>query len=178
VLAFRYFVEGNTRVSLESEIRAENKRVAYYLLNYPDLKRGLEERRQAILNATYKPGENNPAPGRNTPREPSDPTGAVVVQLSELHERERWIQLCEDVAAGLPWKKQIILQLRQEMRGASRRTGGWRPYMQWRYSELVAKKLKKPVADVYIEREATFSEWWKQIVEYAARLAAKRGLLK
>ena len=63
------------------------------------------------------------------------------------------------------------------MRGASRRTGGWRPYAV-ADSELVAKKLKKPVADVYIEREATFSEWWKQIVEYAARLAAKRGLLK
>ena len=163
-------------MSLESEIRNENRKVAYYLLNYPDIKEELEEQRLLILNATHHP--DDPAPGRNTPREPSDPTGAVVVQLSELHERERWIQLCEDVAAGLPWKKQIILQLRQEMRGASRRTGGWRPYMQWRYSELVAKKLKKPVADVYIEREATFSEWWKQIVEYAARLAAKRGLLK
>ena len=163
-------------MSLESEIRNENRKVAYYLLNYPDIKEELKEQRLLILNATHHP--DDPAPGRNTPREPSDPTGAVVVQLSELHERERWIQLCEDVAAGLPWKKQIILQLRQEMRGASRRTGGWRPYMQWRYSELVAKKLKKPVADVYIEREATFSEWWKQIVEYAARLAAKRGLLK
>lgn len=163
-------------MSLEKEIRAENRKVAYYLLNYPDIKEELEEQRLLILNATHR--TNDPAPGRNTPKGPGDPTGAVVVKLSELHERERWVQLCEDVANGLPWKKQIILQLRQEMRGASRRTGGWRPYMQWRYSELVAKKLKKPVADVYIEREATFSEWWKQIVEYAARLAAKRGLLK
>ena len=108
-------------MSLESEIRNENRKVAYYLLNYPDIKKELEEQRLLILNATHHP--DDPAPGRNTPKEPGDPTGAVVVQLSELHERERWVQLCEDVANGLPWKKQIILQLRQEMRGASRRTG-------------------------------------------------------
>ena len=94
---------------MEKEIRAENRKVAYYLLNYPDIKEELEEQRLLILNATHHP--DDPAPGRNTPAEPGDPTGAVVVQLSELHERERWVQLCEDVANGLPWKKQIILQL-------------------------------------------------------------------
>ncbi len=162
-------------MSLESEMRNENRKVAYYLLNYPDIKEELEEQRLLILNATHHP--DDPAPGRNTPKEPGDPTGAVVVQLSELHERERWVQLCEDVANGLPWKKQIILQLRQEMRGASRRTGGWLPYMQWRYAEKVAARLDKPLEDVYVERAGTFSSWWNEIVECAARLAAKRGLL-
>ena len=60
-----------------------------------------------------------------------------IIEELQVNERERWIQLCEDVAAGLPWKKQIILQLRQEMRTASRRTGGWLTYMQWRYAEKV-----------------------------------------
>ena len=165
-------------MSLESEIRAENKKVAYYLLNYPDLKRELEERRQAIINATHKPSENDPAPGRNTPREPSDPTGAVVVQLSELHERERWIQLCEDVAAGLPWKKQAFLRLRQDTRHASNRTGGWTSYVQAGYAAEAARRTGRRDAMECVPSRQALNQWWNSIVEAAVRTAIRRGLLE
>ena len=49
------------------------------------------------------------------------------------------------------------------------------------YSKKVVKmftvRLDKPLEDVYVERAGTFSSWWNEIVECAARLAAKRGLL-
>lgn len=160
-------------MSLESEIRNENRKVAYYLLNYPDIKEELEEQRLLILNATHHP--DDPAPGRNTPREPSDPTGAVVVQLSELHEREQWVALCEEVAAQLPWQQKVFLRLRQDMRHASNRTGGWTSYVQAEYAAEAERRTGKTAR---VPSRQTLNQWWNDIVNTTARAAIKRGLLQ
>ena len=181
------------RTLLEHEMRTENKRVSLYLLSYPDLKKQWLEYREERLGVLQRPDPADPMPGHASSRPVSDPTGAAGTALIAERERfrfsngddvllslgevERWLQLCAEVADRLPWKMQVFLRLRQDTRTCSSRTGGWVPWVQRKYAEEIAKRLGRDESDVWIESRHTFYAWWNRIVEYAARMAAKQGLL-
>lgn len=178
--------------SLDREVSAENRKVSRYLLFYPDLKKQYFERREEILGGTQTPDPATPAPGRSTARPTSDPTGAAALALTSrsvefdcngkavwmtLAEMEKWLALCEEVEERIPWKMQIFLRLRRDYRTAQGRHG-WAAAVQWRFAKELAQHLKRREQDVWVESLETFSRWWARIVEYAARLAAKKGLLQ
>lgn len=177
--------------SLDREVRVENRKVSRYLLFYPDLKKQYFERREEILGGTKTPDPSAPAPGRSDVRPAADPTAAVALALTSrpvefdcngkavwmtLPEMERWLALCEEVEERIPWKMQVFLRLRRDYRTAQGRHG-WAAAVQRRFAKELAQRLKKREQDVWVESLETFSRWWARIVEYAARLASKKGLL-
>ena len=169
--------EAIEQLTLEDEIRNENRIVQGWLLGYRQRKEEYCRRRGDILLAS-------PLPPNGLPRgsETSDPTERKGGMLAELAEDEAlWLELVEEVQVRLSWKMQIILKLRREavyIRGKRRGRPAWVAYVHVKYCEEVAAKLGKQLEDVWVNNEDVFSEWWKRIVEYTARLAAKRGLLK
>ncbi|MFA5307834.1 MAG: hypothetical protein WC365_10355, partial [Candidatus Babeliales bacterium] len=83
-----------------------------------------------------------------------------------------WLALVEEVEKRLPWKMQIILRLKRKYkRGVRGRPTNWLVALE--YSEEVSKRIRK---DYAVGPEAV-RNWWDLIIEYAARLSAKRGLL-
>lgn len=164
--------------ALETEIKNDNRIVAGWLLYYHERKQEYLNQREAILHSSppclsdAMPGGKNVVVG--------DPTGRKGQKLADLQETERWLALVEEVERRLPWKLQIFLRLRRECRFS--KSGGrgrptWVPYVQRRFAQEVAARLNKQEEDVWINSPATFHEWWDKIVNYTARLAAKRGLL-
>ena len=123
-------------------------------------------------------------PSGSPDRNISDTTGDRAISMASLveellAEREellKWVMLIRDVEAGLPWKQLTFLKLRREYR-FRRGRNGWVAPVQHKYCEAVARKEKKRVEDVWINDRNTFSDWWRLIVEYTARNAAKRNLL-
>lgn len=159
---------------LDEEVRSENKIVASWLLWYPDRKAEYEKKREAVLHSS-PPGlqEVIHVDGGKL----ADSTGNKAARLADLDPRTaKWLALVEEVERRLPWKMRIFLRLRWELRHYRGRRG-WTVAMQHRYAEEVAKHLGKPEEECWVEDRTTFWRWWVRIVEYAARLAAKAGLL-
>lgn len=146
--------------SLEAEIRSDNKKVTYWLLFYEDRKKDYMLRRDyAVINcSTACVSDSLTSP-----------------EMPDISEEEKWIELIEEVERRLSWKMKIFLCLRREYRDMTGRKG-WTAAAQWKYAQKVADYLGKEPEDVYVDR-FTFNNWWSRIVEYTARLAAKRGLL-
>lgn len=161
---------------MNAEFRAENKRVAAWLLEKNERKAGIAARREEILRS----------PTVGIPKIPSrsgkvsDPTGFAAAKLSELLDEERWIALIEEVENRLPDKQRIFLELRREaghLQGDIRGRPAWVPYVQCKYPLVMAERTGKKVAEFYISHPNTYTAWWNRIIEYTARIAAKRGLL-
>jgi hypothetical protein len=158
--------------SLEQEVKDDSRKVAGWLLNYPERRRDYESRRMAILQSS-PPKIPKTVKGTKF----GDPTGRKGQRLGDLDWK--WIKLVEDVEARLPDKMRIILQLRRETPPQANLKGrpAWISYARHRYARIMSEKEKKPVQDFWIESPHTFSEWWNKIVHFAVILAAKRGLL-
>jgi hypothetical protein len=158
------------------EIRADNKRVAAWLLEKNERKAGIEVRREEILKSPSLGIPKIPSRGVKV----SDPTGFAALKLTELMEAERWIAVIEEVERRLPDKQRIFLELRREaghLRGDIRGRPAWVPYVQCKYPLVMAERTGKKVAEFYISHPNTYTTWWNRIIEYTARIAAKRGLL-
>lgn len=154
-------------MTLDRECREDNKKVAVWLLWYPERKMECEQRRDSILYASPGPPDGMP---RGT--EVSDPTGRKGQKLGDLQTDEQWICLVEEVERRLPWKMQILLRLKRQYRIGAR----GKPVRLWialDYSEEVSRRINKDYS-VGIEQ---IDKSWGRVVEYAARLAAKKGLL-
>lgn len=162
---------------LSEEIKNDNKIVTGWLLQYHERRKEYYLRREAIIHSTPRPeGEN----GGQTFKI-SDSTGGKGTKLADMADIEQWLKLVEEVEQRLPWKMQIILKLRREAAYIkSRRRGrpAWVAYVQVKYCEEIAQRTSKQLEDVWVDGERTFKDWWNRIVEYTARIAAKRGLLK
>lgn len=163
--------------ALETEIKNDNRIVAGWLLYYHERKQEYLNQREAILHSSPPCLSDAMPGGKNVV---GDPTGRKGQKLADLQETERWLALVEEVERRLPWKLQIFLRLRRECRFS--KSGGrgrptWVPYVQRRFAQEVAARLNKQEEAVWINSPATFHEWWDKIVNYTARLAAKRGLL-
>lgn len=157
----------------EGEIREDNKIVSAWLLYYHERREEYLSLREEII-CSSSPGLAEVMPGRKNMT--GDPTGRKGQRLADLQETERWLALVEEVERRLPWKMKVFLKLRREYRHARGRQG-WTSAVQWRFSQEVAAGLGKKPEDAWVESRNTFTRWWDRIVEYAARLAAKNGLL-
>ena len=173
--------------AMDDELREDFGVISDWLLNYEDYladyeyrRAQLAEAREAIIDATPRSSPDDPAPGRNSARPVSDPTGRKGIRLAaldDLRTTERWLEWCQEVEAALPWKMQIFLRLRREYRHR-RGPHGWTAAVQHRYAREIAERLGKARQDVWIESRETFARWWLRIVQYAAIKAAKKGLLE
>ena len=165
--------------NLVREAKDENRVVAGWLIHYHKRKEYYDQCREEVLYSTPQPPEVVTCPINQN----SDTTGKKALALATFDENTgKWLALVEDIEEILPWKMQIVLKLRRETmhrpyKSRDRGRPAWIPYVQVRYAEEVAKRTGKAPEDVWIERPRTFIEWWNRIVEYAARLAAKKGLL-
>jgi len=104
--------------------------------------------------------------------EVGDTTGRKGQKLADLGANEQWFCLIGEVEKRLPWKLQILLRLKRQYRIGVR----GRPVRMWialDLSEEVSRAIKKDysIGPEYVDK------LWMQVVEYAARLAAKKGLL-
>ena len=156
---------------LDAEIREDNRIVSDWLLYYHERRRAYYDRRENILHSTPRPDVGG---GRSSAI--SDTTGGKGSKLGDMETVERWIELAEEVERRLPWKMRAFLLLRREYRHV-KGNKGWTTAVQWRFAHEVAERLGKRPEDTWIESRRTFTRWWNRIVEYTARLAAKRGLL-
>lgn len=157
---------------LDTEVKRDNRKVAGWLLFYEERKAEYEKQREAIIESS-PPCFLDAVPGENAV---TDPTGRKAVNLARLHETEKWLRLVEEVESRLPLKMQVFLRLRREYR-YRRGRNGWVAPVQWRYAQEIARILGKNPEDTWVESRTTFYYWWDRIVDYTARLAAKRGLL-
>jgi len=154
------------------EVHADNRIAAEWLLYYHEKKKKYHEKYDRILNAYSHILERTGGRGNM----PSDITGRKGIKLAEMDAMHKWLELVEEVEQKLPWKKQIFLRLRREYRHA-RGPKGWTSAIQWKYTQEVAALMGKDPEDTWIENPRTFWVWWREIVDYTVRLAAKRKLL-
>lgn len=154
-------------MTLDRECREDNKKVAGWLLWYPERKREHEQRREAILYAS-------PGPPDGMPRgsDFGDTTGRKGQKLGDLQSDERWLCLVGEVEQRLPWKMQILLRLKRRHRIGVR----GRP-VRWRIALELSEEISQRIDRDYSVGPEMVDKWWAQVVEYAARLAAKKGLL-
>lgn len=161
--------------ALEQEIRADNRVVEDWIL-------WVIERKQSYLNYKNEILESHRAPNvavdLKQKNKTSDPTATKGLKLSslELQKMEEWIQLIEEVETRLSPKMQIFLKLRREHRFASGRNG-WTASVQLKFANELARLTHQKPEDTWIQSRNTFTLWWSKIIDYTARLAAKRGLL-
>ena len=160
-------------MTLDVEVKNDNRIVEGWLLWYHERKSEYLSTREAILHSS----SNTSIHEVISEGEVSDPTGHKGEKLAESKRTEEWLKLIEEVEMRLPWKLEIFLRLRREYRYASGRNG-WVAGVQWKFAQEVAKQLGKKPSETWVESRSTFWSWWNQIVDYTARLAAKRGLLE
>lgn len=157
--------------TIDQIAKKENKKVEGWLLFYEDRLKEYEDERAEIIR-TASPSLFDGLKGTGT----GDPTGVQGVKLAELQEREQWLRLVEEVERKLPQKLRVYLKVRRKYRHA-RGSHGWVVRVQREYAETMAKLTGLPEERYWIDSRRTFWVWWERIVEYAARLAAKEGLL-
>ena len=156
------------------DIRAENRIVSDWLLHYPErLQRHLDQQERVPFYAGQAMSDDIRAKGGT-----SDPTARIAE--ARLKYDSEWFALIELVEQSLPQKQRVFLECRREathQRGGKPGRPAWVAYVQCRYPLVMAELTGKDVERFYIGREMTLVSWWERIVEYAARMAAKRGLL-
>ncbi|MCL6590672.1 MAG: hypothetical protein K6U80_12030, partial [Firmicutes bacterium] len=161
--------------ALEQEIRADNRIVEDWLL-------WIIERKQSYFNykkeITESLGTGNIAVEVKPKNKVSDPTATKGLKLSsaEIQRMKEWIELVEEVETRLSPKMQVFLKLRREHRFASGRNG-WTASVQLKFADELARLTHQKPEDTWIQSRNTFTLWWSKIIDYTARLAAKRGLL-
>lgn len=154
-------------VTLDKEAQEDNKKVATWLIWYRERKKEYEVKREFILHSSPAPGDGMPR-GSNV----GDTTGRKGQKLAEHQLTEQWLCLIREVEQRLPWKMQILLRLKREHRiGVKGRPVRWRIALE--LSEEISQRIQRD----YSIGPDTVDDWWQKVVEYAARLAGKKGLL-
>ena len=157
------------------DIKQENRIVSDWLLYYPERLRQHEEQ-LASVTFLSSPSLSDDIQGTGGT---SDPTARVAAQ--RLKYDSAWFDLIADVERSLPEKQRVFLECRRQ---ALKQHGGrpgrpaWIAYVQCRYPLVMAERTGRDVEHYFIGREMTLHQWWERIVDYTARLAAKKGLLK
>ncbi|MEW6726897.1 MAG: hypothetical protein AB1327_08060 [Bacillota bacterium] len=159
-------------IRLDREAREDNEIVEGWLLWYRERKQRYESMRELVLHSSPPPMDERPPLDSNTW---GDTTGRKAAALAD-NKAWRWIALVEDVERRLPPKMQVFLRLRREYRFCRGRHG-WVAAVQTRLIDELARLSGKSPEDLPVYSDRTLRSWWKRIVEYAARTAAKRGLL-
>ena len=154
-------------IELDQEFGNDNKTVSGWLLDINKRKQNYLMQRENILHSSPPASDGQPK-GSGT----GNPTEAKGFRLTELQESEKWFRLVEELEKRLPWKMQLVLNLKRKYRrGVRGRPVNWLVALE--FSEEVSRRIKK---DYSVGPDAV-RKWWDLIVEYGARLAGKRGLL-
>lgn len=189
-------VDKGRRISLDKQTKDENKLVSKWLIEYPRRKAAYESLREAFAYPERSGAHANAGTTRYQKRnlQSTDHTARIGILLAEgkivpeedLDPNEvRWLELIEEMERRMPLKARILLKLRREVahkeglikKGKYRGRPAWIPAVQHRYAEEIARLTGKRIEDVWVENPNTFSNWWRRVVDYVARQAAKRGLL-
>lgn len=158
-------------IELDAEVKKDNQKVEEWLLWYEERKTEYLNAREAIIHSSGPSLHEVTGATTNI----SDPTGQKGAKLAELKKTEAWLRLIEEVQTRLPWKLEIFLLLRRKYRYRGR--NGWVAAVQWEFAYEVAAQLGKKPEETWVASRGTLWLWWNQIVDFTARLAAKRGLL-
>lgn len=166
--------------SYKEELERENQKVAYWLLNYHEEKRKCEAQEKQAIWGHEHASVLRPCDGAVQ----GDPIGNATAKLvddKELQETKAWLALVEEVESRLSWEMRVFLRLRREAKYRKGRVRGrpaWVPYVQHKFAQEVARRRGKDIKDVWVSAPETFMRWWRRLVDYTARQAAKRGLLE
>lgn len=156
-------------MNLLEQVKHENKIVQDWLLFYDERKEAYLRKREEILNSTPV----FTGSGSIKTNKYSDPTGRKAVNLAELQELEKWLEVVDYIEKELPLNYRVLLQVRRKYRYLY----SWRLPAQFEYARLMSQETGKPEEDVYIEVDRMW-DMWEKIVNLTARVAAKKGLLK
>lgn len=163
--------------TLREEFAAQDRKVAGWLLYHDErkaeLKKEKEEIRQSCISAVNYSNE-----AKSKTNKISDVVLDTVIKLDSI-QKEKEVQLVEDVMQMLPLEKKVFLELRQKYnqgRGGSRNRHSAYVKIQVKYAEKMAKITGMSEEEVWKE-ERTLKAWWREILNIAVRLALKRNLL-
>lgn len=161
---------------LDAQVKAENRIVSDWLLYYPER---LKEYQDAQEDVALYPGQALSDDIRVNGV--SDPTARIAALREKAGKYDaRWFEVIAEVERRIPEKQRIFLQIRREARhnySNYRGRPGWVAYVQCKYPLVMAEKTGRDVMDFYISDRETLFGWWNRLVEYAARLAIKKGVL-
>lgn len=161
---------------LGAQVKAENRIVSDWLLYYPER---LKEYEEAQDDVVVYPGQALSDDIRA--KSIADPTARIAALREKASKWDaRWFEVIADVERRIPEKQRIFLQIRREARNNHsnyRGRPGWVAYVQCKYSLVMAERTGRDVMDFYISDRETLFGWWNRLVEYAARLAIKKGVL-
>ncbi len=154
---------------LDKEVARDRRIVAGWLLWYEERKQQYEEMREEMLHSSPPPlSEVVPVQGGI-----SDTTGQKGTQLGDLQEAERWLALAEEVEQRIPWKMQILLELKRKYKVGVK----GRP-VRWLIAVELSKEVSRRLNKDWCVGVDSVDKWWQRIVGYGTILAAKKGLVK
>lgn len=157
------------------DIKAENRIVSDWLLHYPERFQRHRDQQEAVpFYAGQALSDDIKAKGGT-----SDPTASKAE--ARLKYDSEWFALIELVEKSLPQKQRVFLEVRREALGQRSKGPGrpaWVAYVQCRYPLVMAELTGKDVERFWMGSETTVKQWWERLVEYTARLATKKGILK
>jgi hypothetical protein len=154
----------------EYNIQAENKEASGWLLNYNDriikYKEALSEFSE--LSATVYTGMPH---GSGV----GFPTMNKAITLAEIERQKQWLMSVEETAMCLSEKKRAFLDFRRQAYLMPREVGrpGWVVYVQCKYADWHGRRYGRE----YMPTEKTVRDWWRQIVDIAARIAIRKRLI-
>lgn len=85
------------------------------LSNYHETRREIVRLKSEILHATPDPGDQTIVKGKNSVRQPGDPTGrtaTLMLSHRKLEQMERVVEAIEFIVEGLPDEKKELIRLR------------------------------------------------------------------
>ena len=149
---------------LETKIKEYYKQVEGWLLWYNERRQEYLNTREAIIHSG---GHSLPqAAGGQT--EYSDPTGRKAEKLADIKYTEDWLKFVADLENSISDEFKALLHLRRDYRFCRGRTG-WTVALQRRYEEKTGYR---------VGGRSTLHLWWRDLVNCATVLAAKKGLLQ
>lgn len=164
--------------TLDQKATEDNKLISDWLLHAEERRREFDRSRADIL--LHRP--SGPVQTHHQDGDVSDPTGRSAERLAtdKMSRTEAWLDLIRDVEDRLPERLLLVLHLRREARLRANYRGGrhgWVEYVQQRYCYEMAARHHQAEEIYWRNAPETYHDWWRRIVDYTAREAARRGLI-
>jgi len=143
------------RRPLADVFKQEKQIVANYLINYFEIRLQYEQDRERIL-------ENSPPPPDGMPRGSivGNKTASAGIALASLAVTGTWLQVIEELVAGLNGDELLLLELKRT----------YKEYIKGNsVKERIARELKVSIRTAYNR--------WQGILEKGQELAVRRVLL-
>jgi len=165
--------------TFRNEIEEQNRKVAGWLLFYPEMKEWMEEEKEKIRQGVIKSIRYSHEAKSKT-NKVNDSVANIIVRIDEIErtKKAQCVRLIEDVMMALPLEKRVFLGLKQKYRyyrGCRGKTGAYTK-IQIEYAKVMSQQTGMSEEEVWKEIR-TLQSWWREIVEVTVRLALQRNLL-